>query len=252
MVLLMKRQQQLGDSTLYRSECGDMHIRFLFRPRFLPSGRSITPKCSIHSPLRYSNAPLCAPGNLISRTMTTLDTNSSSNEPIHILGIGNLGKFVAHSLIQCEPIPEVTLLFHRPGLAREWHEAGRCIEVVTDGKAERRGGFEIETVEHSSSDGRQSVFIKNLILATKTHSTVAALQPIRHRLNEHSTILFLQNGMGTVEEVTKKLFPDPSRQPHYLAGIISHGVFTNSTFSITHAGLGTTTIGRVLPTGTSQ
>ncbi|MCJ1464107.1 2-dehydropantoate 2-reductase (Ketopantoate reductase) (KPA reductase) (KPR) [Pseudocyphellaria aurata] len=163
--------------------------------------------------------------------------------PIYILGLGNIGKLVAHALASSHPAPpQVTLLLHRPGLATQWDEAGRHIDVVTKGVSDSRGGFQIE-----ETLGDESGFIKHLIVATKTYTTVPALKPLRHRLSDKSTMLFLQNGMGTIEEVTDGLFANPSARPHFLAGVVSHGVYKNRPFSVTHAGMGDITLGEVHP-----
>ena len=119
---------------------------------------------------------------------------TSACKSIHILGIGNLGKLVAHSLAASKSAPKVTLLFHRPDLVNQWDEAGRRIDVVSKGFSDPRNSFDVErtfdsTVKHNGP-------ISYLIAATKTYATTEALRPLRHRLNHDSTILFLQNGMG--------------------------------------------------------
>lgn len=116
---------------------------------------------------------------------------SSAQSPIYILGLGNLGKLVAHALASSHPTPpQVTLLLHRPELAAQWDKAG-YIDVVTKGVSDPRGGFQIE-----ETLGDESGIIRHLIVATKTYATVPALKPLRHRLSDKSTMLFLQNGMG--------------------------------------------------------
>ncbi|KAH0562072.1 hypothetical protein GP486_003224 [Trichoglossum hirsutum] len=186
-----------------------------------------------------------------SNTSSLLRWRSSSvcpAEPIHVLGVGNVGKLVAHSLARVSPAPPVALLLHRPELLSEWEKAGRCIDVVTDGSSDKQRSFTTEMISNDKSDANAtSSIIKNLIVTTKTYATSAAIRPLKHRLNHESTILFLQNGMGrTIEEVTSELFPNPSTRPHYLAGITSHGAHKTGPFSIVHAGHGTTTISAVL------
>ncbi|CAO1600044.1 2-dehydropantoate 2-reductase (Ketopantoate reductase) (KPA reductase) (KPR) [Xanthoria calcicola] len=48
--------------------------------------------------------------------------------------------------------------------------------------------------------------------------------------------------MGIIEEVNKRVFPDPAERPQYLLGVISHGVYTAKPFDIIHAGAGTIAI----------
>jgi 2-dehydropantoate 2-reductase len=87
--------------------------------------------------------------------------------------------------------------------------------------------------------------IHNLIVTTKAAYTVNALANIRHRLAPSSTICFLQNGMGIIEEVNEKLFPDVEDRPNYMQGIITHGVnvppavAARDPFYAVHAGHGT-------------
>ena len=85
--------------------------------------------------------------------------------------------------------------------------------------------------------------IYSLIVSVKAPETAKALQSVAHRLTRHSTILFLQNGIGMVEEVNKKVFPDEETRPNYVVGVISHGVYSRGPFSVVHAGMGTTAIG---------
>lgn len=85
--------------------------------------------------------------------------------------------------------------------------------------------------------------ISSLILSVKAVATVPALESIKHRLGPESAILFLQNGMGQIDEVNEKVFPDTKTRPKYLSGIISHGVHAQANMEATHAGFGTIAIG---------
>lgn len=195
-----------------------------------------------------------------------------SPQPIHILGVGNLGKLVAHSIRKSHPGTPITLLFHRLNLIEEWNKAGQCIEVWRNGVLDRQGGFCYEDLSKGQST------IRNLVVATKTYATVQALKPLRDRLGASSTLLLLQNGigmynrsfgayglkwaydlksswallmqsftLGTIDEVTSSLFNQPSSRPNYLAGIVNHGVYTTGPFSAVHAGFANTILGPVLP-----
>ena len=118
-------------------------------------------------------------------------------EPVHVLGVGNIGKLIAHSLISSPaPVP-VTLLLHRPELAGDWGQAKQSIDVVTNGVTDRRNGFEVEMTEASGG------LIRNLIVATKSYSTLDALMPLKGRLTSDSTVMFLQNGLGIVPPATR-------------------------------------------------
>jgi 2-dehydropantoate 2-reductase len=166
----------------------------------------------------------------------------------HVLGIGNIGKLFAHALATQESASPITLLLHRPGLLKEWEKAGRSVEIVTGGLANQDGRFDVEVV--GDTDGRADVSdtIQNLIVTTKATKAAAAVSSVKERLARDSTILFAQNGMGTVEEINSLVFPDVTTRPHYLACVNSHGLFSRGPFSSVHAGFGTVAIGRTVPT----
>jgi 2-dehydropantoate 2-reductase len=165
---------------------------------------------------------------------------------IHVLGVGNLGRLFAHALANGPSPPPLTLLLHRPGLLPEWEAAGRKVSITTNGTTNSSGVYDISTPNDEGD-------ISNLIVATKTLHTTTALEAVKHRLNTKSTILFLQNGMGTTEEVTRFIFPDRKTRPSYLAAITSHGVYSTSPFSSVFAGQAHVSIGSVgLPSPVPQ
>jgi 2-dehydropantoate 2-reductase len=136
-------------------------------------------------------------------------------------------------------------------LLEEWGNVGKKIEITTEGAISTSSNFDVELVGGSQELGKEET-IGNLIVATKTLNTVKALSSIKHRLTCNSTILFTQNGIGIMEEVTSALFPDPSSRPQYLASVTSHGVYTLGPFRSVHAGLANVTIGRAAPSGQAE
>jgi len=205
----------------------------------------------------------------LGRTFTRPLTNqfASPDDTIYVLGVGNLGKYVAHSLMK-QALGSVTLLFHRPGLKEQWQSAGSQIQCVTDGTPDATSGFGVEVLPPSEPSAVDQAHqkpdekpIKNLIVATKTYMTTGALERVKGRLGPRSTILFLQNGMGmfgdplkrlfailtpqigTMDEASAKIFRDPSTRPAYWAGICSAGVYSTSPFTIVHAGKGPLLLG---------
>lgn len=173
--------------------------------------------------------------------------DSDNSQPIFVLGSsGNIGKLFSKALASKPQPPPITLLLHRSNLLEAWKEAGNTIELITDGIKDRSGKYNVEDISASSSEADlPGSVIKNLIVATKTIHTVAALLSIRNRLDASSTILFAQNGMGTVEEVNQEVFAEDSSRPRYLACVVSHGLYTQGPFSAVHAGRGTVVIGDV-------
>ncbi|RYP40686.1 hypothetical protein DL767_001544 [Monosporascus sp. MG133] len=135
-----------------------------------------------------------------SKTITKgLVRDISSQSRIYILGVGNLGKLVAHALRKRHPRLPITLLFHRADLVSEWDAAGRAITCVTNDMSDKRTGFDIEFLSNSTGHKpprTSEAPIKHLIVATKTYMTASAVNLVKGRLGSASSILFLQNGIG--------------------------------------------------------
>lgn len=163
--------------------------------------------------------------------------------PIHILGLGNIGKLFAHSLAISPKGPPVIFLTHRHGVGDDFRRSGGSIYISRSGITTATPANSVN-VQHLEAD--QDAPISNLIIATKAAVTAPALLPLMPRLGPKSTILFTQNGMGVVDEVNSLCFPDSSSRPNYLSAIVVHGVFGTGQFSATHAGLADMKIGHTL------
>ena len=148
-------------------------------------------------------------------------------QKIHILGLGSIGTFVAHSL-RCLPNPPpVTLLVHRKGLYEEYASRNGKIslQVGEQGVPQEQHGFDFELMNASATSTEP---IHNLIVGVKASATVSALEPLKHRLGQRSTICFFQNGMGQIDELNERVFKTHSTRPTYLTGIVRHGVYMKS------------------------
>jgi 2-dehydropantoate 2-reductase len=161
------------------------------------------------------------------------------NRTIHILGLGTVGKFVAHSLAGLPYGPPVTLLMHRPLAMQQWHDEGAGIKVLINGEYHVQTNFHIESsadfrrqdplqrfpafgpnLEHSAEP--PNTVIDNLVVTTNPCVTLSAISSIRHRLRKTSTICLVQDGLGIIEKINSKLFPDPHDRPTYVLGRITH------------------------------
>lgn len=191
---------------------------------------------------------------------------------IHVMGIGNVGTFVAHAIRGIPNPPPVSLIFSYWDKRNQWENSPQKLKLITDGDIEVRDGYDAEIAlprirshgkevglssepaegatraEDSSSrifSGESTEPISSLIVCHKAPHVLSALSSVKHRLHKDSVILFLQNGMGTVEEVNREIFPDPATRPYYMLGINSHGLNNASgeTFTTTHAGFGTLLLG---------
>ena len=199
---------------------------------------------------------------------------SEDTRRIHILGAGMIGRFVAHAIAGCPDRPPITLIFRSNTMLYKWRQSGRVIKVVTDGYGESRHNFDAEvlsnevlrpapvptgsqylnkslsTNEQSSSTVHiqqpfESEMIHQLIVSIKASFVVRALSRVAHRLSRKSSILFLPDGLGLLEEVNKNVFPDEATRPTYINGLNSHMLESSASdsFAVIHAAMGTLALG---------
>ena len=176
---------------------------------------------------------------------------------IHILGLGGVGILVAHALAGVPDRPPLNLLLHRP---REHHS--RLLALSRDGATEYQSDFSLEQyrdgcwyqeasrssvqpMKHTLSQRIPSneTPINFLLVAVKAHLTIDLIRHLKHRLSKSSTILFLQNGMGVLDELDDALFPDPSERPYYMSAIVTHCVRREGFLFAVHTVMGSITLG---------
>ena len=192
---------------------------------------------------------------------------------IHILGMGSIGTFIAHSL-KCLPNPPpLSLTMHRPRMYEEFLQK-RCVLRLINNKNQindEQTGYDVDLAEKDPKTGYTfwrhishnihgtmnplhpltedeilpsgEVYMHTVIVTVKSKDTVVALRSVKHRLNAQSTICLIQNGMGQIDQLNREVFTDPSTRPTYMIGIISHGVHLASNFIGIHAGFGTIALG---------
>ncbi|KAL1797056.1 hypothetical protein ACET3X_005596 [Alternaria dauci] len=188
---------------------------------------------------------------------------------IHIIGLGNVGTFIAHALRGIPNPPPVTLIHGGWAKYNEWINSPQRLTLVTDGDEEIRDGYDSELaiprVRYHGQEvglkapvdvpggpeilpGESTEPISSLIICSKAPFVLQAISSVKHRLHRDSVVCFLQNGMGVVEEVNREIFPDPETRPHYMLGINSHGMHASrdSRFTTVHAGFGTISLS-ILP-----
>lgn len=160
------------------------------------------------------------------------------DDRIYFLGLGAVGKLIAHALTDIPRPPPMTLMFHRKSARASFLEDGGIIEYIRNGRSDLHTGYDTDYALpiDPAVDRRRPIL--NLIVGTKAPNTTAALLAVKHRLLPESTIVLLQNGMGLVEELNEKVFPDVELRPNYVLGIVSHGILNKSACAIDHTGIG--------------
>lgn len=171
-------------------------------------------------------------------------------------GVGSVGKLVAHGLRSLDDPPPITHLVHTEQLVKQWHGSRKVITLAKDGQEVESSGYDMEVMPEykqgqQHDNIRDQTTIHSLLVITKAAFTVPNLIRVAHRLTAESTVCFLQNGMGIVEEVDEKIFPDPKTRPNYMQGIITHGMNTpadilaRDPFYAVHGGQGAIYIARL-------
>ncbi|KAL5360212.1 ketopantoate reductase PanE/ApbA C terminal-domain-containing protein [Aspergillus floccosus] len=177
--------------------------------------------------------------------------SSSPQARVHVLGLGSIGTFTAHGLLETPKPPSVTLLLHRESLYESYRQNGNQILLGTlDGQLLGHRGYDLEVYRSDSWSrlpGLEETTdnIDHLIVSVKATQTTTALRSLKDRLSAKSTILFLQNGCGMIDAINQSIFPDPSTRPTYIVGVVSHGVTLNSAFHVTHRGAAAISLGMV-------
>ncbi|KXT10978.1 hypothetical protein AC579_5171 [Pseudocercospora musae] len=142
---------------------------------------------------------------------------------IYILGVGNVGKLLAHAIKTLPEQPDVTLLMHSKSLVEAWESGGKSVVVQNQDGIERSTGYDVELVQPDSHISSTRTPIRHLFVATKTFATSSALESVQGRISSETRIYFFQNGIGTVDEVRERMFPDVYTAPLLFQGILFHG-----------------------------
>lgn len=164
---------------------------------------------------------------------------------LFVLGAGGIGTLVTSAV--CNRFP-VTFIVRSQKKIEYMAQNKNCFQInrLFDGKQKE---FQIDSVKTSEQVCLENAFIPFLIVCVKTIDTVKSLKPLLKVLDERSKILFIQNGMGVLEELYSTIWPIAGKRPTIYHGVISHGVWQDKskwgTFDYNHAGSGTLEMSKV-------
>lgn len=193
---------------------------------------------------------------------------------VHVAGIGAAGTFVAHALAARPSPPPITLLMHHPSFWDAYRKHKYGLSVNYNGTDDFKTNFDVEVYdkgqwrvmnpprpgqgdmqsmqeampepEEEEADGP----IECLIVCARANMTERALARLKHRITSDSTVCLIQNGMGMVEWLNDRVFTDPATRPHYIQGVISHGMVQRYYFIVSHALVGSTVLSPVVTSQT--
>lgn len=165
---------------------------------------------------------------------------------VHVLGAGAMGSLVAHELALGGKLAPTLLLKSKRRL-EAFHQDGSKLSLLRPlGTESVSSKVEVKALYRPPVDknGKPSP-IENLIVATKTYTTVNAIKPYIESISNHTNVLILQNGMGMDSKLKKEFWSDPARAPRIYLAISTHGAYKTSPNTIHHVGLGSLTISQI-------
>ncbi|KAI9297026.1 2-dehydropantoate 2-reductase [Neoconidiobolus thromboides FSU 785] len=150
----------------------------------------------------------------------------------HVLGAGSIGCLFGSQLLKSGN--KVTLLFRRSNLHHDFLSQGSKLSIIKSSQKTNYAGFDSQLLTKSSPEK-----FENVLVTTKAHHTLSAINSIRDNVTSDSLLILLQNGMGVIEELTE-LFEDWKFSPKLIIGTTNHGCFRESSdlFLIHHASQG--------------
>lgn len=149
---------------------------------------------------------------------------SPSVHKIHILGEDERSKFIAHALSGL--YESVELMGWTPR-----HASTRYTNIQ---RARRgaRGAAAAPVVEKNAATRvdlgvEDNSRIDQLVVTGEGHEAARALESVKHRLDKDSTVCLMNDGLGVLEDVRRKIFSGTMDTPDFLLGHMSHRLAYN-------------------------
>ncbi|KAJ1954655.1 2-dehydropantoate 2-reductase (Ketopantoate reductase) (KPA reductase) (KPR) [Linderina pennispora] len=180
-----------------------------------------------------------------------LGSRHAQGSRIHVLGAGAVGLlFAAHLRRAGHPI---TLLLRSQESVNRFAEAGSRIGIYNDwmkthptrkllcNEDGQAAPWVAEDCQAETTDTKSP--IKQLVVTTKAQDTLEAFDSVKDRLDAESTVVLLQNGMGTYEAIHKECYSSHSQKsadkvPAFVVGTNAHGCLrTDARFEMHHTAM---------------
>ncbi|RDA89312.1 hypothetical protein CP532_6160 [Ophiocordyceps camponoti-leonardi (nom. inval.)] len=143
---------------------------------------------------------------------------------IHIIGEDAKAKYMAHVL--CDIYESVELL--------GWRRVSSKYSNISSGEERSRGkptrpwpsptGLKRNAVPDRRLATDDSSHIDLLVVTGPACDAAAALDSIKHRVDDKSTICLMSEGLGVLSDVKERIFEHVDSKPDFLLGYMSHRV----------------------------
>ena len=146
----------------------------------------------------------------------------------HILGAGSLGCLWAARLAQAKLNPCL--------IVRSAQRLTAYQGQITFNRSQTSNSLAIAVPAELATASNQPIL--RLIVACKAYDALAAVESVRHRLTPESSIILLQNGLGSQQSIIQQ-FPEQ----RIIAASTTEGAFLTAPYQVTWAGKGLTQLG---------
>lgn len=154
---------------------------------------------------------------------------------IYILGAGGIGTLISSQLCQKYGVNFFIRSAHKIDHLKQNNNKITIQQAFNNNKIIDYNISNSLTVDSfiKSNSNNPDFYIEFLFVCVKTFDTIKALKPLLNWIKPNKTkIILVQNGMGVVEELYSKFWPNLESRPILYQGVISHGVYQNLSDSI--------------------
>lgn len=143
---------------------------------------------------------------------------------IHILGEDERSKFIAHALSSV--YDSVEMLGWRSNSSPKY----RNIQKTRSATQRARPSVEPNLAVPRVIANADNSHIDHLVVTGHGHEAAEALQSVKNRIDDNTTICLMNDGLGVLEDVRKKIFSGTDAAPNFLLGHMSHRLAFNRTY----------------------
>jgi ketopantoate reductase len=145
----------------------------------------------------------------------------NSAPKIHILGEDEKSKYLAHvlsglqnsiELLSWRSTPRAKNAKNRYTNVQKRIESGEAKPIIETNRAD----------ESPAPTQAKDEPISQLVVTGSGAEAVPALEAVKHRLNNSTTVLLMSDGLGVLEDVRRRVFQNSDASPNFLLGHMSH------------------------------